>query len=159
MNRINLKRLDLLDEPSPFQNVEAYEQKNHNWAVLRNAWPSITREVEDALNNYDVRMSNLIHSVAQPSEVVDARVDAYGKQYSVLKERLDADQIASVTTIDLADLGLPDKAIDVSEILKVTDLTTTSQKMSYSVIGPTTVTLPTCGYDETTIDQIEVDAG
>ncbi|WP_239255436.1 alpha-amylase [Listeria ilorinensis] len=75
-----------------------------------------TREAVDRSTN--ARIDNLIAGQDQPSENIDARVDAHGKSYPVLKQRLDAEQLAaeSKSTIrfnldtilaqDLQDIGL-----------------------------------------------------
>ena len=157
MARIKVPSLDLQNEPTPFQNDQAYKQKNHNWAVLRNSWISVSDQIEAALDGYDIRFANLIHSVAQPNEVVDARVDAYGQRYNLLKERLDADQMAGVSTVDSSNYGMPNAQANISSILQIRDLTTNSAKMHYQDIGPTKVNLPVCGLEITTLRTIEVD--
>ena len=155
---IEVKNLDLQNEPTPFQNDQAYKQKNHNWAVLRNSWTSVAEQIDQALNGYDIRMANMIHSVAQPNEVVDARVDAYGKKYNLPKDRLDADQLAGVTTVDSSEYGMPNAESDISEILQIKDLTSTSAKLKYQIIKDgLKVQLPMCGLEITTLSKIEVD--
>lgn len=75
-----------------------------------------TREAVDRSTN--TRIDNLIAGQDQLSEVVDARVDVHGNTYTVLKQRLDTEQLAaeakstirfSLDTIlaqDLQDIGL-----------------------------------------------------
>ena len=71
-------RIDIWDEPSPFQNSQAYEQKNHNWAVLRNYGDYIGSYLKGITDSWDVRFSAQINQIPQPNEVIDARIDILG---------------------------------------------------------------------------------
>lgn len=126
---------DIWDEPSGFQNVQAYSQKNHNWAELRMGFYGINKAIQDAFHNYDVRFNAQIAAAPQPSEVVDARVDVTGKVFPNLKARLDNEESSYVSYIN--DSSASDSYIGVQlvghsyMIMRITDLTTTSYPWRY----------------------------
>jgi len=70
------------------------------YRILKNAFDRVFRndlnknfeDIEADIKSQSARVDNLINEVEQPSEVVDARVDADGHIYPVLKERLDTEQ-------------------------------------------------------------------
>lgn len=70
------------------------------YRILKNAFDRVFRndlnknfeDIEADIKSQKNRVDNLINEVEQPSEVVDARVDADGHVYPVLKERLDTEQ-------------------------------------------------------------------
>lgn len=106
--------LDLWYEPSPFQNRNAYLQKNHNWDVLNKYGLQLSNYILDMAQKYDTRINEQINSVEQPSEVIDARISLDGTINKNLKERLDgmeenkADSIANGTIDELGTLRLVD---------------------------------------------------
>lgn len=90
----------LKNEPSPFQNREAYNQKIFNWNAIM-AW---AREVGESLRNYsdslDSKMSdyddrfanqikNATDSNSDLSEVVDARLSSKYGQFSTINKRME----------------------------------------------------------------------
>lgn len=66
--------------------------KNAFDRVFRNDLNKNFKDIEADIKSQKNRVDNLINEVEQPSEVVDARVDADGHVYPVLKERLDTEQ-------------------------------------------------------------------
>ena len=59
-------RIDIWDEPSPFQNSQAYEQKNHNWAVLRNYGNYVSSYLKGITDAWEVRWAAQINKTPQP---------------------------------------------------------------------------------------------
>jgi len=146
-------RLDLLDEPSPFQNSQAYEQKNHNWAVLRNYGNYISSYLKGVTDGWEVRWAAQINKTPQPSEIVDARVDVLGHSYPTLKQHLDAIEVNAVEAeVDSKRQG--DKTT-TSAILKILDLSENSGGLSYRKIGTNNEVVPQCGYAECFIDDLQ----
>lgn len=138
------KTIDLLDEPSPFQNESAYEQKQHNWSALRNYMLYLNNYMQSGFADYDTRFNAQINKTEQPSEIVDARIDAVGKQYPTLKARLDTEQEASVQVANTGNTST------MPAVVKVVGLTTSSAPFKYVPIGTNQISfgLPDCGYAE-----------
>ncbi|MHB9953097.1 alpha-amylase [Ligilactobacillus murinus] len=99
-SRIDPPILDIWDEPMSFANRDARNQKNHNWYVLRQYGADLGLWIKGYIDGYDARFDNLIRSVKQPDEVVDARVDAFNTTYPTLKKRIDALQLDKASKID-----------------------------------------------------------
>ncbi len=99
-SRIDPPILDIWDEPMSFANRDARNQKNHNWYVLRQYGADLGLWIKGYVDGYDTRFDNLIRSVKQPDEVVDARVDAFNTTYPTLKKRIDALQLDKASKID-----------------------------------------------------------
>ncbi len=99
-SRIDPPILDIWDEPMSFANRDARNQKNHNWYVLRQYGADLGLWIKGYIDGYDARFDNLIRSVKQPDEVVDARVDAFNNTYPTLKKRIDALQLDKASKID-----------------------------------------------------------
>jgi len=99
-SRIDPPILDIWDEPMSFANRDARNQKNHNWYVLRQYGADLGLWIKGYMDGYDARFDNLIRSVKQPDEVVDARVDAFNATYPTLKKRIDALQLDKASKID-----------------------------------------------------------
>ncbi|OYS87798.1 alpha-amylase [Limosilactobacillus reuteri] len=143
-------RIDIWDEPSPFQNSQAYEQKNHNWAVLRNYVSSYLKGITDA---WEVRWAAQINKTPQPSEIIDARVDVLGHTYPTLKQHLDAIEVNSVEAeIDTQHYG--DRTTSWAN-LKILDLSQNSTSLSYRLIGSVNTSIPQLGYAECFIDDLQ----
>ncbi len=83
-----------------FANRDARNQKNHNWYVLRQYGADLGLWIKGYVDGYDTRFDNLIRSVKQPDEVVDARVDVFNTIYPTLKKRIDALQLDKASKID-----------------------------------------------------------
>ena len=64
--------------------------KNAFDRVFRNDLNKNFKDIEVDIKSQTARVDNLINSVEQPNEVVDARVDADGVVYPTLKSRLDS---------------------------------------------------------------------
>lgn len=99
-SRIDPPILDIWDEPMSFANRDARNQKNHNWYVLRQYGADLGLWIKGYIDGYDARFDNLIRSVKQPDEIVDARVDAFNTTYPTLKKRIDALQLDKASKID-----------------------------------------------------------
>lgn len=99
-SRIDPPILDIWDEPMSFANRDARNQKKHNWYVLRQYGADLGLWIKGYIDGYDARFDNLIRSVKQPDEVVDARVDAFNTTYPTLKKRIDALQLDKASKID-----------------------------------------------------------
>lgn len=148
-------RLDLWNEPSPFQNSQAYEQKNHNWDVLRNYGKYISKYIDGLTDGFDARFSAQIDQVKQPDEVVDARVDHWGKTWPTLHDHL---VNIETSTVQVMDNDLPDSSLayDLAMILKVKDLSTTSASLSYEPAGTVSFNLPQGAFNVTQISKLMV---
>lgn len=93
---------DLMDEPSPFQNRDARNQKQHNWYVLRrfgkavggfltNSISEINNAISDAgdrMNDIEDRYKNQIAGNTNLDEVIDSRKPKNKEAYQTLGERL-----------------------------------------------------------------------
>lgn len=96
-----LDKLNLLDEPSPFQNREARMQKQHNWDVLRkwgnqfnDAFGDTLKSLNETINNQINRLDNMISNSTNDdlSELVDTRTpEGSSNTYLTLNKRLTAD--------------------------------------------------------------------
>lgn len=95
---------DLQNEPSPFQNRDARNQKQHNWDALRkysvsvgNFLSTAVDEVNGAVNDASGRMDNVesryndqIAKTTDFNEVIDARRPEGGIAYPTLNKRIEA---------------------------------------------------------------------
>lgn len=147
--------IDLWNEPSPFQNSQAYEQKNHNWSVLRNYGTYVGNYIQGIVDGWEVRFSAQLNQTKQPDEVVDARVDVWGKVYPNLHAHLVNMEESAVS---VEDNNTSDDSLDDQTplILKVRDLTTFSSPLKYSVQGTVAFTLPNGALATTTTNQLQV---
>lgn len=130
---MTLQTIDLWDEPSPFQNEDAYEQKQHNWMELRGYFGYYANYLEESAENNQTRIDNLIKNAPQPSEVVDARTASDGTVYATLHARLvnlddgkigyeDASQLTGVTrTLKLRGFNTISSPIKESKMQMITD--------------------------------------
>lgn len=128
-----LRPIDLWDEPSPFQNEDAYEQKQHNWMELRGYFGYYSKYLTDSAQASQARIDNLIKNAPQPSEVVDARTASDGTVYATLHARLvnlddgkigyeDASQLTGVTrTLKLREFGENSSPIKESKLQQIAD--------------------------------------
>ena len=150
-------RIDIWDEPSPFQNSQAYEQKNHNWDVLRNYGDYIGSYLKGITDSWDVRFSAQLNQIAQPNEVIDARVDVNGHTFPDLHDHLINIEETKLGYVEATDI---DEATPEDEmpgtILKITDLTTSSYSMRYANVGTVGFVLPRVGYMETTTSNLTI---
>lgn len=150
-------KLDLWNEPSPFQNSQAYEQKNHNWDVLRNYGDYIGSYLKGITDSWDVRFSAQINQIPQPNEVIDARVSATGQTFQTLHDHLvniEQTRLAYVEATDI-DEETPEDEMP-GTILKITDLTTSSYNICYANVGTVGFVLPRVGYMETTTSNLTI---
>lgn len=150
-------KLDLWNEPSPFQNSQAYEQKNHNWDVLRNYGDYIGSYLQGITDSWEVRFSAQLNQIPQPNEVIDARVDLHGHTFPNLHDHLiniEETKLGFVEATDIDDSTSDDEM--PGSILKITDLTTSSYNMRYVATGPVGFTLPRVGYMETTTSNLSI---
>lgn len=111
-----IKALNLLDEPTTFQNENAYEQKNYNWAQLRSYAPYLVSFITNSFADYDARINNLLSGVSQPSEVVDARLSSNGTAYPTLKAHLDNIEETKTSYVNVAEIA------GVAETIRLTDI-------------------------------------
>lgn len=95
---------DLRDEPSPFQNREARNQKQHNWDVLRrfgkavggfltNSISEINNAISDAgdrMDDVEARYNNQIAGNTNLNEIIDSRKPKDKPAFITLGERLNA---------------------------------------------------------------------
>lgn len=150
-------RLDIWNEPSPFQNSQAYEQKNHNWDVLRNYGDYIGSYLKGITDSWDVRFSAQINQIPQPNEVIDARVDINRHTFPTLHDHLiniEKTKLSYVEATDIDDVTSADET--PGSILKITDLTTSSYNMRYVKTGTVAFTMPRTGYMETTTNNLTI---
>ena len=94
---------DLMDEPGPFQNRNARNQKQHNWDVLRRFGKSVggflsnaVDEVNNAVSDADGRMDDIedryneqIAGNTDLDETIDLREDSAQNVFKTAKERVD----------------------------------------------------------------------
>ncbi len=148
-------KLDLWYEPTPFQNVQAYEQKNHNWAVLQNYGKYLGNYIKGIVDSWDVRFAAQLNQVAQPNEVVDARVDAWGKAYPNLRSHI---VNIETSTVEVMDNPLPGSSLAyaLAIILKVKDLTQYSAGLRYQSAGTVTFDLPQGAFNTTEISKLMI---
>lgn len=150
-------RIDIWNEPSPFQNSQAYEQKNHNWNVIRNYGDYIGSYIQGIIDSYDKRFAAQISQIPQPSEVVDARIGLNGSSFNTLHDHL---VNIEKTKIGYANASSIDDSISPYDmpgtILKITDLTTNSDRMKYTKISNIAFVLPRTGYTETTTANLTI---
>lgn len=130
---MTLQTIDLWDEPSPFQNEDAYDQKQHNWMELRGYFGYYANYLEESAENNQTRIDNLIKNAPQPSEVVDARTASDGTVYATLHARLvnlddgkigyeDASQLTGVArTLKLRGFNTISSPIKESKMQMITD--------------------------------------
>lgn len=148
-------KIDLWNEPGSFQNVQAREQKNHNWDVLRNYGQYIGNYIKGITDSWDVRFAAQLNQVEQPNEVIDARVDAWGKDYPNLRAHLINIEESAVTTMDN---DLPNSSLvnELALILKVKDLSTTSTDLHYQSVGTVNFDLPQGAIATTQVSQLMI---
>ena len=150
-------RLDLWNEPSSFQNSQAYEQKNHNWDVLRNYGDYIGSYLKGITDSWDVRFAAQLNQIPQPNEVIDARVSIEGHTFPNLHDHLINIEETRLSYVEATDI---DEATPNDEmpgtILKITDLTTSSYNMRYANVGTVGFVLPRVGYMETTTNNLTI---
>lgn len=147
-----IPNLDLWMEPSPFQNRNAYLQKNHNWSVLQNNNYQLSTFIQNSMDDFTTRFNQQIKATQQPNEVVDARIDSWGKTWHVLKDRLDnEEQTATHYTHD--------SYSNATFELVLRDVTASSTGgMSYEKIKDlASIKLPALGYTSTTSDKLTYD--
>lgn len=130
---MGLRPIDIWDEPSPFQNEDAYEQKQHNWMELRGYFGYYSKYLTDSAQASQARIDNLIQNAPQPSETVDARTASDGTVYSTLHARLvglddgkigyeDASQLAGVArTLKLRGFNTSSFPIEESKMQLIAD--------------------------------------
>ena len=150
-------KLDLWNEPSPFQNSQAYEQKNHNWDVLRNYGNYISSYLKGITDSWDVRFSAQINQIPQPNEVIDARISTTSQTFPTLHDHLvniEQTRLAYVEATNI-DEETPEDEMP-GTILKITDLTTSSYNMRYANVGTVGFVLPRVGYMETTTSNLTI---
>lgn len=146
--------IDLWNEPSPFQNSQAYEQKNHNWDVLRNYGQYIGNYLNGIIDSWNVRFAAQLQQIPQPSELIDARVDQWGHTYSTLHDHLV--NIEANTIHAAASQVQADDRDQISTTLQVTDLTTTSYNLRYRQVGAIQFVMPKTAYGTTTTSKLMV---
>ena len=130
---MGLRPIDIWDEPSPFQNEDAYEQKQHNWMELRGYFGYYSKYLTDSAQASQARIDNLIQNAPQPSETVDARTASDGTVYATLHARLvglddgkigdeDASQLTGVTrTLKLRGFNTSSLPIKESKMQLIAD--------------------------------------
>ena len=141
-------RLDLWNEPSPFQNSQAYEQKNHNWDVLRNYGQYIGSYLKGITDGWDARFTAQLQQIPQPNEVIDARVSATGHIFSNLHDHIVNIEETKLGYAEANGIDSLASNVDPGEILKITDLSTYSYNIRYVKTGTVTFDLPRTGYEE-----------
>ncbi|MCP9313706.1 hypothetical protein KBX31_10540 [Liquorilactobacillus satsumensis] len=129
MTELQLPDLGLLYEPENIAGRDAYNQKNYNWGKLNSAFSSISAWLEGVQEGYELRITNLIQGVTQPSEVVDARIDVLGNQFPTLKLHLDNIETNKLSGVDVSD-------VDVPMILQIKGLTTASKGLHMTGVQP-----------------------
>lgn len=153
VTHIDPPSLDIWDEPMSFANRDARNQKNHNWYVLRQYGADLGAWIKGWADGYDIRFDNLIRSVKQPDEVVDARVDMFNVVYPTLKKRIDALQLEKASklesfeindlqTLQLKDISETSTPLRVSNKrnINITDNNSARQGMTICSVGRLSIT-------------------
>ena len=141
-------KLDLWYEPTPFQNVQAYEQKNHNWAVLQNYGKYLGNYLKGITDSWEVRFAAQLNQIPQPNEVIDARVSATGHIFSNLHDHIVNIEETKLGYTEANGIDSLASNADPGEILKITDLSTDSLNPHYANTGTVAFELPRTGYEE-----------
>ncbi|MFL2063158.1 glycosyl hydrolase family 28-related protein [Latilactobacillus sakei] len=85
-----IKKLDLWDEPSPFQNREARNQKQHNWDALKRWGNGFTKTLNDWVNNTDDKINDQLTANTFKDEEIDfRRSDMLKKTFNTMRLRGD----------------------------------------------------------------------
>ncbi|WP_270333008.1 alpha-amylase [Ligilactobacillus acidipiscis] len=143
--------LDLWYEPDTFQNSTKYEQMNHNWSVLMQYGASLSDYVLSIIKGYDDRFNQQLQQAPQPSEILDARLDSWNVKWPTLKARLDNDEQSTPRLMH-------DSYSDAMFILQLRDLTTSSDKFSYTKIQDLAkMSIPAMGYTNTSINGLSTE--
>ncbi|AOO75957.1 hypothetical protein LCW_07780 [Latilactobacillus curvatus] len=121
----NMPRLELKDEPSPFQNREARLQKQFNWDALRGWGGAYSDWLYQTMADFDQRFDDQINLTPQSSEIIDARRDIKGFLYATLKKRLDTEQSSDITHLAVTE-------VDEMQTLRINGLTKASTPVKYA---------------------------
>lgn len=149
-----LPNLDLWYEPSPFQNSQAYEQKNHNWSELQNYGKYIGNYVKGITDGWEVRFAAQLNQIPQPNEVIDARVDSENHTFPDLHAHLINIEKTRVQFEESDYVGAGSNSLAIN--LKVRDLGANSIGLSYVSQGTTQEETPRMGYAECKINDLTV---
>lgn len=85
-----IKKLDLWDEPSPFQNREARNQKQHNWDALKRWGNGFTISLNKWLGNTEDRINDQLTANTFKDEEIDfRRSDMLEKTFDTMRLRGD----------------------------------------------------------------------
>lgn len=121
----NMPRLELKDEPSPFQNREARLQKQFNWDALRGWGGAYSDWLYQTMDDFGKWFDDQINLTPQPSEIIDARRDIKGFLYATLKKRLDTEQLNNITHLAVTE-------VDELQTLRIDGLTKASVPFKYA---------------------------
>lgn len=149
--------LDIWYEPSPFQNSQAYEQKNHNWSVLANYGKYLGNYLKGITDGWEVRFAAQLNQIPQPNEVIDARVDIENHTFPDLHAHLINIEKTRVKFEESDYEGAGSNSLAIS--LKIRDLGTDSAGMSYSPQGTVQEDTPRMGYTECQIKDLSIVPG
>lgn len=135
---------DLQNESSTIQDGNSKNQKNYNWSLLRSWGNSNQVFISSTIASLKKRINNAM-STSTDTEVTDAR-----GSYSNLKSRLDAEDS---TLLFLSDSG---NTVDEVQTIRITDLTTSSTNLKYSVSSAATIDVNkrSQGLETTTVSSI-----
>ena len=122
---INVPRIDLKDEPSPFQNREARLQKQYNWNSLRFWGNAYSDWLYQTMDDFGKWFDDQINLTPQPSEIIDARRDIKEFLYATLKKRLDTEQLNNITHLAVTE-------VDELQTLRINGLTKASTPVKYA---------------------------
>ena len=122
---VNVPRIDLKDEPSPFQNREARLQKQYNWNSLRFWGNAYSDWLYKTMDDFSKWFDDQINLTPQPSEIIDARRDIKGFLYATLKQRLDTEQSSNITHLAVAE-------VVEMQTLRISGLTKASTPVKYA---------------------------
>ncbi|GAK30999.1 hypothetical protein WOSG25_061290 [Weissella oryzae SG25] len=114
---------------------DSYKQLEHKVDQLAQDWQddtdNIKRQYDGDINKYVDEFHKAIAGVTADSEVIDARKSLDGTEHTVLKERLDAIELANIQHRPM------NKKFAYDYLLQVVDLTTGGKDISYKVLGQT----------------------
>lgn len=149
-----LPRLNLWYEPAPFQNSQAREQKNHNWAELQNFGKYIGNYVKGITDSWEIRFAAQLNQIPQPNEVIDARVDSENHTFPDLHAHLINIEKTRVQFEESDYEGAGSSGLAIN--LKVRDLGENSIGLSYVSQGTVQEDTPRMGYMECKVNDLTV---
>lgn len=114
---------------------DSYKHLEHKVDQLAQDWlddtDNIKRQYDDDIHKYVDEFHKAVAGVTADSEVIEARKSLDGTDHTVLKERLDAIELANIQHRPM------NKKFVYDYLLQVLDLSPSGEDISYKVVGQT----------------------